>query len=101
MSKKALTALHGSIKHWERLSSGNRDVDEVPDSEFCPLCAIYLDDDCTRCPVYLNTRLFYCKGTPYLNALVLSKEYTALDSDDFKDAAKLELEFLKSLLPTE
>ena len=110
MTKKALTALKLSIEHWERLSTGKRERGEVPDAINCALCQqfnlnVRYDEECKGCPIYTKTKEPYCYNTPYkhanLMALDVHGDYidSKLRTKKFKDAAKVQLEFLKSLLP--
>ena len=52
-------ALDHSIKKWEGALRENLEkhgLDEPPidfDSDACPLCVHYIEDGCTRCPLYI------------------------------------------------
>lgn len=96
-----MTDLEKSIEHWERLASGNRYPDEADDCESCALCETFLHNQagwCFGCPVAIAVNDIGCKGTPYTEASIAGQSH-GLDSAEFKSAALLELEFLKSLLP--
>jgi len=105
-----MTPLEESIKHWERLASGNRAPHEDIGSKQCSLCRTYMhslafDQSCLACPVYEHTGRRYCGNTPYQlideirNKMTSLTQHQFLDTEEFKEVAKKELEFLKSLLP--
>lgn len=54
---------------------------------------------CHGCPVFKKTGQTHCSHTPYGRALHAHQKY-GMDSREFKRAAKTELAFLKSLVPT-
>jgi hypothetical protein len=62
ISKRALTALGGSIKKWDGIVAGTV-IDHGCDN--CPLCQLYLANDCKACPVSIDTGNDSCIGTPY------------------------------------
>jgi hypothetical protein len=119
MTRKALTALKSSIAHWERLVSGKRRSGESMGSSHCALCRKFMLDsplmDCEGCPVKEKTGRHGCQKTPYQDVeLVFFRQRQdisdsgvdwdkarelALDTMEFRRAAKKELAFLKSLLP--
>ena len=94
-------ALEGSISHWARLVTGNRVPGEAPDSGWCDLCALFYNPtcQCDGCPVKEETGVSGCADTPYKEAAI-EWECSGPDSPEFRKAAKRELEFLKSLLPS-
>ena len=95
-TKEALTK---SIEHWRRLSDGTRmDGEGISQSE-CALCKRFFSKatGCASCPVRIKTGAPFCTNSPYDRATEVRK--FGLDSEEFKAAAKLELEFLESLLP--
>lgn len=100
MTKRALTALKKSIKHWEEMAKNGWE-NEKPEGENCALCVEFsiglaYDKRCLKCPVKLKTGLVECCGTPFYEA---SKAFMFDELDTFKYHAQLEVEFLKSLLP--
>ena len=105
MTEKALTALQSSIEHWEHLSSGDRFANEEPTAKFCALCKAFSQNHCNGCPVKIRTKQRFCDGSPFEDAMYAginnAGEYRKkkLDSPKFKEAAKKELDFLRSLLP--
>jgi len=104
-----MTPLEESIEHWERLVSGNRLPNENIGINDCALCRAYLYNSsvkaCVGCPVSETTGKTHCENTPYNLVMKIKAEmffipYSVfLDTKEFKEAAKKELEFLKSLLP--
>lgn len=104
MDDKTLTALKQSIDKWERNAvaetPGNFDVGAAS----CPLCKLFWEDDCERCPVRDETNEERCYGSPYDVALVAIKKwnYDPHDADlraSAQAAARAEVAFLRSLLP--
>lgn len=94
MDKRTLEALKGSIAKWEAIVAGTG-IDLGPDN--CPLCQQFyhiwsVDTNCVGCPVSTVTGKSCCRGTPY---------DTYDESGESKAVALQELNFLKSLLPTE
>ncbi len=100
MNRKTLKALKGSIEHWERLASGQRKENENIGVSDCPLCVEFYQKDCIGCPVMAKTGEECCDSTPFKDAWRAHRfELNGFDSLKFKNAAKKELAFLKSLLP--
>ena len=95
VNKRTLYALKKSIEHWEDNVAGINP--SVKDTD-CSLCAMFLDDDCRRCPVAVKTKDTHCEKTPYWSAVTALSQGGG-NSKRFKDAARKELKFLKSLLP--
>lgn len=98
MNKATLTALKGSIRKWEKIAAG---TGEDYAQENCPLCTKFLHFNCTGCPVSEEVGQPNCNDTPYRDTwLPLRHEFgpTAINPE-MKKAARLELHFLKSLLP--
>ena len=117
MNKETLEALKGSIRKWERIVKTTTAKDDGIYN--CPLCKLFhaaisknfLSESCRTCPIYSKTNKCFCNGTPYQT---WSNHHSA-DHDDVKvyhkhryvsckeclQLAKVELNFLKSLLPKE
>lgn len=93
-----IRALKSSIKHWVRLSTGKRRSNEDTGVNHCALCKIYHSGECEGCPVSEKTGQTYCDGSPFEAAVEVKHKY-GISSKQFKQAAKRELKFLKSLLP--
>jgi len=117
MEAKVLTALKGSIKHWEE-NTNNDEFDADACSAFaCPLCYMFNPHvtqphlsfvemqmiDCVGCPIMEKTGYKYCRDTPYFEAQMAHENWADEDSnmtkDAFRAAAQKELDFLVSLLP--
>lgn len=105
MEEKTLTALQGSIKKWERILATGEDGSG---SEDCPLCELFHPWNtgvdltsataCDGCPVKASTGKSLCTDSPY------DKYAVATDDGDacaIASTAKAELEFLRSLIPSE
>jgi hypothetical protein len=103
MNAVARKALKASIAHWQRMALGKRNEDEAPSSEQCALCLTFqitTEDgpDCPGCPILQHTGLPLCHNTPYQQANNAWHD-CGPDSAQFKAAAAVELDFLRSLLP--
>jgi hypothetical protein len=93
MDDRTREALEGSIRKWEAIVAGTgEDLGAIN----CPLCAEFYDREdtdsdekthCRGCPVHERTGQEHCDGPPY-------DWY-----DGSREAAREELEFLKSLRP--
>lgn len=102
MSAETLEALRGSIAKWQERAAGKN---TRASAESCPLCRLFNTPKkeiertaCDGCPVAEKTGQSYCDGTPYEDYQIARHR----DDDSGRiDAAKRELEFLKSLLPPE
>lgn len=118
MDKKKLEALLGSIMHWEDNAVAVSPSGASISSQDCDLCYIYIFTNCVGCPIADKTGFTYCRDTPYKDAsiainewektvfdlvvkkgIVLTAEQIAALGEDFRKAAKAEVEFLKGLLP--
>lgn len=111
MDERTLTALKGSIAKWEAIVEG-AGADEGQNN--CPLCEEFaLIHDCEGCPVAERVGTTGCVGTPYQKwKTAAEREFDDGISDDPCPAyeattpkliklAQAELDFLRSLLPTE
>lgn len=105
MDERALEALKGSIEKWRAIEAGT-----VADKGTinCPLCALFIDDDCVACPVRVrDARNAYCSNEEYrawsARMRVLDRcEYDGTrraDTPELVALARAEREFLESLLP--
>jgi len=109
MNQKTLTALRGSIKKWERIGAGTgRDKGAAN----CPLCKrfgeeCYIDEENELCPVAFRSGAKGCQRTPYTTwkLTVGGRFYADYEKGvkaktlEQRRAARVELKFLKSLLP--
>lgn len=107
-----MTPLEESIEHWKRLATGTTEPDEGIGMKYCALCQAYAHDDlreeecCIGCPVQKKTGRRWCEGSPYseISAYTdlpenVEKTFDDIKTDpEFQRLAKLELEFLQSLL---
>lgn len=111
MDDKTPTALKASIEHWHK-NSVVTNIDDTSVSGYdCALCCL-CGDGCVGCPIREFTNEFQCRNTPYMEAanwwLTWSDshfnnkpELVQKNMEQFHSAAKVELTFLKSLLPKE
>jgi hypothetical protein len=97
MTPKALTALLGSIRKWEKIVLG---TGKDRGSYNCPLCIKFRNYDCRGCPVKTATGQKNCEGTPYADYLLEEDigEWRPVDADGLYHARRM-LDFLRSLLP--
>lgn len=116
MDKKTSEVLEKSIQKWQDIVDGKGVDGGVLDCALCQKFRLnrFLDqtiygfrskENCLGCPVFLKTGLRDCKGTPYTEwyrcgGFSLSVEEIQNDPKMLDLAAK-ELEFLKSLLPSD
>lgn len=101
MTPEAHRALLKSIEHWTRLATANRKPNEALGPHDCALCKLFWSNiNCDGCPIKEHTGASGCAFTPYGNAEEAADSY-GLDSPEFLAAAQVELDFLKSLLPSE
>jgi hypothetical protein len=99
VNPETLEALKGSIEKWRKIVE---EKGEDRHCQNCPLCQLFHgDDDCNGCPVQEATRRPHCAHTPYYEYAELSDLYGRASTTDAMNAARAELEFLRSLLPKE
>jgi hypothetical protein len=100
MTPETLEALKGSIEKWRKIvEEGGEDLGV----KNCPLCHLhYAYGNCTGCPVNQASGGQQCGNTPYdeWDELDLFGSGVA-DTPAKIEAARAELEFLRSLLPQE
>lgn len=113
MDEKTREALEGSISKWQAIVDGTGVDDGTAN---CPLCQMFYEEvdeedgdwediHCHGCPVREKTGKPDCDGTPFYEwratvPYTQNYPYRAI-TEEQKSAAKEELEFLKSLRPTE
>lgn len=105
MDARTEEALRASIKHWEENVAADC-IDAVSVmSDNCALCQMFCDryGSCEGCPVADRTEEDSCQGSPWGAAYdALHKwKYGKGSHKGFRKAAQAELDFLKSLLPTD
>lgn len=114
MDEKTLTALQGSIAKWVAILAGTGKDDGATN---CPLCQLFDPHNevwakrCKGCPVSEKTGITGCSLTPYEQLEELGWdgfEYNndlvwsgTIKTEDQKALAQAELDFLRSLLPSE
>ena len=98
MTPRTRKALELSIKHWERIVTGE---DTSVSAISCALCQLFnpvensrAKDNCRGCPVAQRTGRGWCDGSPYRTVVKLTPGTIA-----FRRAAMKELRFLESLRP--
>jgi hypothetical protein len=103
MKPETLVALKTSIQHWEEMSNITSLNEIKIGARHCALCQLFNTPDdscretCVGCPVSARTGTTFCLNTPHEKALggAIKRDLSV-----FIAAAKEELAFLKSLLPT-
>jgi len=104
MSELDVKALEESVSAWEKklaqVETWNwREV--KLGSHTCPLCQIYLHNECEGCPVYRDTGERYCKGSPHNGVYAAFVDACGRNSPAnlraLEAAVKAELEYLRSL----
>jgi len=108
LTKRVRAAIEASIKHWEEAWAEPNPCEINLGRDQCALCALFWDDDCERCPVFVATGAIHCEASPYVAAFGAKQDwlgrYTAnlFDKDKkrtrWKIQARKEINFLKSLL---
>ena len=106
MNEKTLLALKGSIKKWKKIIN-KTGVDNGQLN--CPLCKLFIRDECESCPVNEKTSGYGCHASPYgkweehqdKNHFATYVETLTLKNECEKCEflAKKEKAFLESLLP--
>lgn len=123
MTRIGLRALKKSIKHWERICCGD---DTQIDADHCALCQVFHSqfrtdgkDCCAGCPVAVKAKETNCVNTPFQQVVRIlgqlefhaGERYRATSNitawtqrenqlqGELILAQRLELNFLRSLLP--
>lgn len=102
MDRRTLTALNASIKHWEENVAAEKPEDATFSPNDCALCRIFFEEIfCGNCPVAVRTGQGCCGGTPYYDAVDAHEDWQDCVGSRaaYREAARRELAFLKSLLP--
>jgi hypothetical protein len=105
MDARTLEALKASIAKWERNAVATTPAEYKTGEVDCQLCYLFIyPDSCEGCPVFLKSGERYCRSTPYMSASSARAYWGSTQSTDLRDrahaAARDEVAFLKSLLPT-
>lgn len=93
-------AKDNELKRLESIASGGKPDNGV---EGCPFCEIFLNDDCSQCPVYLKTGYDLCRLSPYADWVrhqsevhyKLQPPYT-VQCDSCREILQRVFEFVKS-----
>jgi hypothetical protein len=81
---KILNAIDESIEKWKRIVYDKDYCNN--DSLNCPLCSFY--QNCVnqnyynlliRCPIYLYTGHYYCKNTPFYDAIIWKNHHSSFN----------------------
>lgn len=101
MDARTRKALKSSIKHWEENVAAESPDDASTDGDDCALCELFWSRVCTGCPVRDKTKRLWCGESPYGAAERALKAWHrgGATKEQWQEAARAELEFLKSLLP--
>lgn len=95
MTPKILAALKQSIATWERRARGERIPMTMRNCALCCTCRT----NCSDCPVMLHTSCDSCRRTPYI--IACERQHDTIDTNGYMAAARAEVQFLRSLLPTD
>lgn len=95
-----IEALKKSIEKWKGVVDGT--YTDIGNKD-CPLCSLYIDNECLKCPIREKTKSSYCERTPYVRWALLTSSERGLGRNvrNFPRAkihAEAELKFLKDLL---
>lgn len=109
MSEATLAALRGSIAKWEGVLAGTISEDGCDNCPLCQLFSHYTNPDvmpgCRGCPVQERTGKPGCIDTPYFAYADYEFHVAEGEADEDetrrRELALAELDFLKSLLPTD
>jgi hypothetical protein len=111
-------ALRASIEKWDQHAVADDYMTISLGRKDCPLCELFNTAEhdetgtaCQGCPVMKATGTTNCHGTPYHDAWEKFQQWRAAANQDltlttynrrleFRDAAKKEADFLRSLLPS-
>lgn len=96
-------ALMASIEKWERNAVAKTFDDVLIGPNHCPLCKIYLDDDCAGCPIYAKSGVRYCSNTPYYDCEQAYESWEISKTSkgsrkQFQTDARAEVDFLRAVL---
>lgn len=106
MDAKTLEALKASIAKWEKNAEATGPSLYTVGPSGCPLCKEFFAGGCQGCPVSEKTGRTACDESPYYKALYASVTWWNAPSSLRRrvvahNAARAEVDFLKSLLPQE
>jgi len=103
LSQRQMTALGKAVHKWNGIVSGDGEDRGLMN---CPLCSLYIQNNCKSCPVSMWTGLSKCESTPWenwcehhTNSHVRKEHFSAkILCNHCSRLAKEELAFLKKLL---
>jgi len=97
MNSKIISAIEKAICNKYFLIAYGLGISEG--AKNCPLCNLFIEDDCNGCPIYEldHDKYYKCNNTPCRRI----KTYTILSAKnpEMIDAVEKEIDFLSSLLP--
>ena len=107
MDKKTLTALERSIARWDELAQAEETRWLDLSAADCALCQLFwarAPKGCGQCPVAIQTGRTACFGSPFYLASASLEDWKEDPENDelrdhFRQSARAEAEFLRSLLP--
>jgi hypothetical protein len=109
MNIQTMNALEKSIEHWAANLAAKDPKDVRVGAGNCALCDLFFADLCEGCPVMQRSGEMRCIGTPYRDATTALDRWSedlrgnfpiilgGLARSRWREAAKRELEFLRSL----
>lgn len=97
MDEKTIRATQGAWRKWDKIAKGKATNGVARD---CPLCALFLDNGCSGCPIKAATGKASCQGTPNAAYVVLER-VIGPDHPAARDAAYAFRNFINLLLPPE
>jgi hypothetical protein len=107
MPAKTLEALKASIEKWERNAVAKFLRETTIAAWDCPLCQLFVlksdSHGCEGCPVAEKAGRDLCNGSPWEQAYDARLQWMEDEANGaaFHEAARAEVAFLKSLLPTD
>lgn len=82
--------------HWYRFKTGTAKEGEIPYSNDCAFCQLFIDYGCEGCPIRQKTWERFCRSTPYAKVESAYDEF-GKNSPEFKAAASEMYDFICSL----
>jgi hypothetical protein len=99
-SKRTISALKKSVKHWQENFDADYYMDISIYAEDCPLCSIFAkDNDCKGCPIRDYTGKPDCRKTPWyqVRTAYCDNFLEIRPRKELKNDIKKELTFLENL----
>lgn len=100
MDRETYDALTASVAKWRNNAAGPADEGTIG-AKNCPLCKLFIADDCRGCPVFEVTGKEQCYETPYVDAGLAYYDcrFNGLPESEWRKAAQAEADFLAALVP--